>query len=57
MEKAYLELKKAYNIVLEELKREGVIKHIILQMVIKVINNTVNPDSLVPTLLIFRAYP
>ena len=29
----------------------------ILQIVVKVINNTIRPNRLVPTLLVFRAYP
>jgi hypothetical protein len=32
-------------------------KEIILQMTVKAINDTVGPDGLVPTLLIFGAYP
>jgi hypothetical protein len=32
-------------------------KEIMLQMIVKAINDTVGPDDLVPTLLIFGAYP
>jgi hypothetical protein len=57
VERAYLELKRAYNIISEKLKGERVMKHIILQIAIKAINNTAGPDSLIPILLIFRVYP
>ncbi len=32
-------------------------KEIALQMIVKAINDTVGPDDLVPTLLVFGAYP
>ena len=57
VERAHPELKRAYNIITEELKGQGVTKHILLQMAVKVINDTAGPDSLVLTLLVFRAYP
>src|SRR5580692_12699420 len=57
IERAHPELRRAYNIVMEELRGEGVSKHILLQMAIKALNDTAGPDGLVPTLLVFRAYP
>ena len=57
VERAHPELKRAYNIITEELKGQGVTKHILLQMAVKAINDTAGPDGLVPTLLIFGAYP
>ena len=38
-------------------KIPGINKDMALQMAFKVINNSTGPDSLIPTLLIFRAYP
>jgi hypothetical protein len=46
-----------YHILLKELKNERVSKESIQQIAVKVIYNTAGPDSLVLTLLIFRAYP
>ena len=57
VERAHPELRRAYNIITEELKGEGISKHITLQMAVKAINDTVGPDGLVPTLLVFGAYP
>lgn len=45
----------AYNIIQVETK--GIIfKNARLQMICKAINNTIGPDGLVPTLIIFGAY-
>jgi hypothetical protein len=57
VERAHPELKRAYNIISEELKGEGVTKHILLQMAVKAINDTAGPNGLVLTLLLFGAYP
>jgi len=35
----------------------GINKDIALQIAIKAINNSIGLDSLIPTLLVFRAYP
>jgi len=35
----------------------GINKDIALQMAFKVINDSIGPDGLIPTLLVFRAYP
>jgi len=41
---------------MEELKGEGVSKHILLQMVVKALNDIAGPDGLILMLLIFGAY-
>ena len=46
---------KAYKIITEKLSNTG-LKALRLQIAIKVINDIVNPDSLILTLLIFKAY-
>jgi hypothetical protein len=48
-------LQQAYNIILLELN--GSSKDFILQMAVKAIKNSASPDGLVPTLLVFGAYP
>jgi hypothetical protein len=57
IERAYLILQCAYNIISEELKRSGLNKDITLQIAVKAVNDSAGPDGLVPTLLVFRAYP
>jgi hypothetical protein len=44
-----------YQIISEELL--DLSKEAALQMAFKAINNTAGPDSIIPTLLVFRAYP
>jgi hypothetical protein len=50
-------LRRAYKIIRTELKNEGIEDETCLQMAVKAINDTAGPDGLVPTLLIFGAYP
>ena len=57
MERAHLALQRAYHVITEELKDEGISKDSMLQMAIKAVNDTAGPDGLVPTLLVFGAYP
>src|SRR6266576_7327842 len=38
-------------------KYKDIQKELALQMAIKAVNNTAGPDGLVPTLLVYRAYP
>jgi hypothetical protein len=57
VERAHPVLRRAYCIIADELKTEGVSKHSILQMAVKAVNDTTGPDGLVPTLLVFGAYP
>ena len=57
VKRAHPELKRAYNIITEELKGQGVTKHILLQIAVKAINDTAGSDGLVPILLVFGVYP
>ncbi|EED20782.1 conserved hypothetical protein [Talaromyces stipitatus ATCC 10500] len=56
VERYHTPLRRAYNIILSELGA-SVDKEIILQMAVKTVNDTVGPDGLVPTVLVFGAYP
>jgi hypothetical protein len=49
-------LRRAYNIISIELDA-SINKDIILQIAIKAINDTVSPDRIIPTVLVFDAYP
>jgi hypothetical protein len=53
----YTPLRHAYEIIQDELENEHINKEIMLQMAVKAINNSAGPDGIVPTLLIFGAYP
>ena len=57
VERAHPVLQRAYQIIADELKGETVSKHILLQMAVKAVNDTMGPDGLVPTLLVYGAYP
>jgi hypothetical protein len=51
----YIPLKHAYNIIKD--KDPILLKEIKLQIIFKTINDIIGPDSLVPIILVFRAYP
>ena len=51
----YSPLRRIYCIITIELPDIG--KDMALQMAFKVINNSIGPDGLIPTLLVFGAYP
>lgn len=55
VERYHKPLQRAYNIIKEETKSTD--KSLILQMSIKAINDTAGPDGIIPTLLVFGAYP
>ncbi len=56
VEKYHAPVRRAYNIIQAEIR--GIIsKNAILQIVFKAVYDTVGPDGLVPTLLVFDAYP
>ena len=57
VERYHAPLRRAYEIITAELKDEHVDKDVILQMAVKAINDTAGLDGLVPTLLVFGAYP
>ena len=44
-----------YKIISLELK--GISKELTLQITVKAVNNSANPDRLIPILLVFSAYP
>jgi hypothetical protein len=46
-----------YKIIQDELEDEHINKEIMLQIAVKAINNSAGPDGIVPTLLVFGAYP
>jgi hypothetical protein len=48
-------LRRIYYIITSKIL--GINKDIALQMAFKVINNSIGLDGLIPTLLVFRAYP
>jgi hypothetical protein len=55
VERYHILLRRAYDIISIEL--EGASKDLILQMAVKAVNDSAGPDGLVPTLLVFGAYP
>jgi hypothetical protein len=57
VERYYTPLQHAYEIIQDELKDKQIDKEIILQMAVKTINDLAGPDGIVPTLLVFGAYP
>ena len=55
VEQYYMLLHCIYKIISLELK--GVSKELILQIAVKVINDSTGPNRLIPILLVFGAYP
>ena len=55
VERYYSPLHYIYHIIIAELP--DINKDIALQIVFKAINNSIGPNSLIPTLLVFGAYP
>ena len=51
----YILLRRVYKIISLELK--GASKELTLQIAVKAVNNSASLDRLVPTLLVFGAYP
>ena len=51
----YIPLYCIYKII--SLKLKGANKELTLQMAVKAINNSANPDRLIPILLVFSTYP
>jgi hypothetical protein len=56
VERAHAPLRRAFNILKDELGDRTDDENI-LQMAVKALNDTAGPDGLVPTLLVFGAYP
>jgi hypothetical protein len=57
VERYYTPLRHAYEIIQDKLKDEHIDKEIMLQMAVKAINDSAGPNGIVPTLLVFGAYP
>lgn len=57
VERYHAVLRRAYRVIMEELQETGITKDIGLQMAVKAVNDTAGPNGLVPTLLVFGAYP
>src|SRR6266568_3435850 len=55
VKRAHPALRRAYQIITDKYK--DIQKELALQMAVKAINNTTSLDGLVPTLLVYRAYP
>ena len=55
VERYHAPLRRAYKIISSEL--EDASKELTLQMAVKAVNDSAGPDGLVPTLLVFGAYP
>ena len=57
VERYYTLLRRVYEIIWKETRAEKPSKEIVLQMAVKATNDTAGPNGLVPTLLVYRAYP
>jgi len=55
VERYHTPLYRVYKIISLEL--EGASEELILQIAVKAINNSAGPNRLIPTLLVFGAYP
>jgi len=55
VERYHALLRRVYKIISSEL--EDASKELTLQIAVKAINNSASPDRLIPTLLVFGAYP
>ncbi|EED22562.1 conserved hypothetical protein [Talaromyces stipitatus ATCC 10500] len=56
VERYHAPLRRAFNIISAEMG-STVSKDVVLQMAVKAINDTAGPDGIVPTVLVFGAYP
>jgi hypothetical protein len=57
VERYHAVLRRAYKIMQDELADSGLDREMMLQMAVKAVNDTAGPDGIVPTLLVFGAYP
>jgi hypothetical protein len=57
VERYHAPLRRLYKIFKSELQGEKLNKETILQIAVKAVNNTAGLNRLVPTLLVFGAYP
>jgi hypothetical protein len=56
VERYHALLRRAYEIIKEELKNKHINKKMILQMAVKAVNDSARPDRIVLTLLVFGLY-
>jgi hypothetical protein len=57
VERYHTVVRRAYQIIQEELAGSGIDRDIALQIAVKAVNDTAGPDGIVPTLLVFGAFP
>lgn len=57
VERYHVPLRRSYEILQQELGSQQLSRDSILQMAVKAVNDTAGPNGLVPTLLVFGAYP
>ena len=57
VERYHAPLRRAFQVISNDLRGEDISDAHILQMAIKSVNDTAGPDGLVPTLLVFGTYP
>jgi hypothetical protein len=57
MERYYNPLQRAYKIIYDKLRDTNTSVEISLQMVVKAVNDSAGLDNIIPTLLVFKAYP
>ena len=55
VERAHPALRRAYQIIMDKCK--DIQKELALQMAVKAVNDIAGPDGLIPTLLVYKAYP
>ena len=55
VERYYIIVCRAYSIIITEI--QGITKDLALQIAFKAINNSISPNSLILTLLVYSAYP
>jgi hypothetical protein len=57
VERYYVPLQHVYKIIHDKLEDKHIDKEMMLQMAVKAINDSAGPNGIVPTLLVFGAYP
>src|ERR1700709_267343 len=57
IERAHPILRRAYDIIFEDLQASRAQRDLVLQMAVKAVNDTAGPEGLVPTLLVYGTYP
>ncbi|POS82721.1 hypothetical protein EPUL_004120, partial [Erysiphe pulchra] len=57
VERYHTPLRRAYEVISKDLGGTKIDRTSLLQMAVKAVNDTAGPDGLVPTLLVFSAYP